>query len=325
MHRLRWVKSPAEVALMAASASAAADSVTACMAATSPGAREASLAALFEYRCRLRGAARCAYPSVVASGPDSCTIHYSRNDKVCRSGDLLLMDAGCELHGYASDVTRTWPVSGKFSGAQRQLYGVVLGAREKVLAAAVEGASLARLHALCVSLLSQGLLDLGLLRGMSLDAVMAGPYKLSPWPCLAPRGRLFFSVLRRRRLLGTTDSRTPTHNPPKSQKKSLHREFFCHSVGHALGLDVHDASAVGPARPLEAGVALALEPGLYVPDDARRFGPFAGLGIRLEDDVVISPGGEPPAVLSAAAPIEMDDVEHAVGQGQSGGRGPAAV
>lgn len=179
MHRLRWVKSPSEVALMAASASAAADSVAACMAATSPGAREAALAALFEYRCRLRGASRCAYPSVVASGSDACTIHYSRNDKVCRSGDLLLMDAGCELHGYASDVTRTWPVGGKFSGPQRQLYGAVLLAREKVLAAAVEGASLARLHALCVSLLSQALIDLGLVRGMSLDAVMAGPYKLS--------------------------------------------------------------------------------------------------------------------------------------------------
>lgn len=85
-------------------------------------------------------------------------------------------------------------------------------------------------------------------------------------------------------------------------------------MGHALGLDVHDASAVGPARPLEPGVALALEPGLYVPDDRARFGPFAGLGVRLEDDVVVSPGGAPPAVLSAAAPIEMDDVEHAVGQ-----------
>jgi Xaa-Pro aminopeptidase len=107
---------------------------------------------------------------------------------------------------------------------------------------------------------------------------------------------------------------THTHTQTPKITKSLHREFFCHSVGHALGLDVHDASAVGPARPLEAGVALALEPGLYVPDDPRRFGPFAGLGIRLEDDVVIAPGGEPPTVLSAAAPIEMDDVEHAVGR-----------
>ena len=179
LHRLRWVKSPSEVALMAASASAAADAVAACMAATVPGGREASLAALFDYSCRLRGASRLAYPPVVASGADACTIHYSRNDKLLARGDLLLMDAGCELHGYASDVTRTWPVGGKFSGAQRALYSVVLATRARVLAAAVEGATLSRVHALCVSLLSQGLLDLGVLRGMSLDAVMAGPYKLS--------------------------------------------------------------------------------------------------------------------------------------------------
>jgi Xaa-Pro aminopeptidase len=291
LHRLRWVKSPAEVALMASSASAAADAVTACMAATGGGTgasptttTEAALAALFDYRCRLRGASRLAYPPVVASGADALTIHYSRNDKPCRRGDMVLMDAGCELHGYSSDVTRTWPVSGRFSGAQRDLYGAVLSVRERVLAAAVDGGSLARLHALCVQLLSQALLDLGIL----------------------PQGGGGGGK-------GRGSGSSPSFASAEAVVSSgAYKEFFCHSVGHALGLDVHDSAAVGPARPLEPGVVLALEPALYIPDDPGRYGAFAGLGVRLEDDVVVSPGGLPPVVLSAAAPVEIDDVEHAV-------------
>ena len=124
MHRLRWRKSPAELRLMRASALVAGAAVARCVGLTRPGVREGALAAAFEFECRVHGASRVAYPSVVAGGADACTIHYGRNDKRAAAGQLMLMDAGCELGGYASDVTRTWPVGGRITSAQRDVYEV---------------------------------------------------------------------------------------------------------------------------------------------------------------------------------------------------------
>jgi len=130
----RWVKSPAEQGLLREGARVTTAAMRVAMRASVAGATEAKVAAAFEYECRNRGAQRMAYPPVVAGGADACTIHYLRNDKTLRDGDLLLMDAGCELHGYASDVTRTWPVSGRFSPEQRGVYEVVLAAYRECLA-----------------------------------------------------------------------------------------------------------------------------------------------------------------------------------------------
>ena len=131
---MRWTKSAAERELMRQGARVTTAAMRVAMRASVAGVSEAQVAAAFEYECRKRGAQRMAYPPVVAGGADACTIHYLRNDKTLRDGDLLLMDAGCERHGYASDVTRTWPVSGKFSPEQRDVYEVVLSAYRDCLA-----------------------------------------------------------------------------------------------------------------------------------------------------------------------------------------------
>ena len=123
LHSLRWKKSETELEYMRKSASITAQAFLACMQTTKPHVNESQLSALFEYECRTRGSAPCMpYPQVVASGNNACTIHYSANNAACRRGDLLLMDAGCDFHGYVSDVTRTWPVSGQFTGPQREVY-----------------------------------------------------------------------------------------------------------------------------------------------------------------------------------------------------------
>jgi len=186
------------------------------------------------------------------------------------------MDAGCEYYGYTSDVTRTWPVSGRFTGAQRDVYEIVLETRRRCLEACKPGSTLAKVHQLSIQLLSEGLRDLGLLPGLSTDAIAAGPY----------------------------------------------RDFYCHSVGHYLGMDVHDTNTIGPHRTLEPGVVLAIEPGLYIPNQ-EQYGPFAGVGVRVEDDVLITQHGY--QVLSNSLPVEAAEIESMVGVAYDMGAPPAAA
>ena len=134
LHRLRWIKSPAEIELLAASCSSAARALRACIAHTQPGLIESDFAARFQYETALRGAERLSFPPVVGAGEHACTIHYGRNDAKVSSGDLILMDAGCEHWGYASDMTRTWPANGRFTHAQRLVYEHVLRAHEACVA-----------------------------------------------------------------------------------------------------------------------------------------------------------------------------------------------
>ncbi|GFH29520.1 putative Xaa-Pro aminopeptidase 3 isoform X1, partial [Haematococcus lacustris] len=197
------------------------------------------------HHCKRGGASRMAYPPVVAAGPDACTIHYSRNDKVIRDGQLVLMDAGCELHGYCSDVTRTWPVSGRFTPAQRLVYSTVLHTHNQCIKACKPGVSIRDLHNLSVLLISEGLQRLGVCGQVSADQI-AG--------------------------LG------------------LYRRFYRHSVGHFLGLDTHDTPLMTHNRPLQAGNVITIEPGLYIPNDPV-FGMLRGIGVRLEDDVLVTATG----------------------------------
>lgn len=260
MHRLRWVKSASELSLMRTSANIAAHAQRRCMQMSHAGIHERVLATEFEYAVKMAGASRLAYPTMAGGGPDSCTIHYSRNDKRVHGGQAVLMDAGCEYFGYASDVTRTWPVDGSYTPEQRRVYETVLAVRQRCLEEAYPGNTLAKIHSLSVQLLSEGLRDLGILPGASLDDITRG----------------------------------------------LYRDFYCHSVGHYLGLDVHDTNTIGPYRTLESGVVLAIEPGLYIPDHPQ-FGPYAGIGVRIEDDVLITQSGC--EVLSDAVPVNPDEVE----------------
>jgi Xaa-Pro aminopeptidase len=264
MHKLRWRKSPAEITAMEATCDAAALAIAACMAHTRPGVHEQDLAALFRFRTQLAGAQHLAYPTVVASGANTCVLHYGRNDSIADAGGLVLLDGGCERWGYASDVTRTWPASGRFSSVQRDVYEVVLQAHHECVAACKVGATLRGIHDLSVTILTEGLRSLGVL-----PAGVGGG-------------------------------------------GSVHH-VYPHSVGHWLGLDTHDCKTVTNTWPLDAGVVLTIEPGLYL-QSGRGFNVppgLDGIGVRIEDDVLVTVDG--PRVLSSSVPVAIGEVEDLVG------------
>jgi len=226
---------------------------------------EAQLQATFEYECALRGAQRPAYVPVVASGANACTIHYVNNDHLVRPGQagMVCIDAGCELDGYASDITRAFPVAadlgGRFNSAQRDLYAAVLSTLKAVtaLVEARSGYSLSELHRRSVELLRQELNAIG---GFQLGIDV------------------------------------------------LERSLFPHYIGHFLGVDLHDTASIPRSTKLEGGMVITVEPGLYVAQgDARFPKAFWGLGIRVEDDVLVQEDSR--VVLSANAPKEIVDVE----------------
>ncbi len=232
--------------------------------ATGPGRYEYEIEAELAYEFRRGGAQFPAYWPIVAGGANACILHYVSNDALLGDGDLLLIDAGCELDGYASDITRTFPVGGRFSPAQREVYDVVLAAQLAAIAAVRPGAGWNAPHDAAVRVLAQGMLDLKLLRG-SLHEVL---------------------------------------------EKETDKRFDMPRTGHWLGLDVHDAGDYkrgGEWRTLQAGMALTVEPGLYIraaPDVPER---LRDIGIRIEDDVLVTAAGC--EVLTAEAPKAPADIE----------------
>lgn len=267
LHELRLFKDADELAVMRRAAEITTEAHVAAMARAAHGVGEWEIEALIEGTFRARGGTGAAYTSIVAGGENACILHYIENDRPLRDGDLLLIDAGCEFDWYASDVTRTFPVSGTFSAEQRALYEVVLHAQKKGLEASRPGNTLAGIHELVVHELTAGLVELGLLSGKVDDLVGSGAF----------------------------------------------RRFYMHGTGHWLGLDVHDcgaqATAEGP-RLLEPGMVFTVEPGLYVaPDEEGVDERWRGLGVRIEDDVLITADGH--ENLTAAVPKEIDEVEAA--------------
>ncbi|HNE17908.1 MAG TPA: M24B family metallopeptidase, partial [Rhodocyclaceae bacterium] len=205
-----------------------------------------------------------AYTSIVASGANACVLHYVENDRRMQDGELLLIDAGCELDGYASDITRTFPVSGRFSGPQKAVYELVLAAQAAAIAEIRPGASWNAGHDAAVRVLAQGFIDLGLLAG-SLDGVL---------------------------------------------ETGSYRQFYMHRTGHWLGLDVHDAGdykLAGEWRPLVAGNVLTVEPGCYIRPADGVPEAFWNIGIRIEDDALVTPDGC--EILTTAAPKSVADIE----------------
>jgi len=258
----------AEAELMRRSAALCADAmvgtIQASTRAAERGLSEAVLAATFEFNIRMHGAERLAYPCVVAGGANAVTLHYMFNDAVLRPAEMLLMDAGASLHGYCSDLTRTWPLGGRYSAAQRALYEAVLDVNRYVISQCVADGttSLNSLHRLSVHRTYENLVALGL---------------------LDPRDRTSYARCQR---------------------------YYPHAIGHWLGLEVHDTPAVTSSTPLEAGMVVTVEPGLYFPTDDPLLPDWCkGIGIRIEDDVLIHPAGQLPEVLTAAAPKEVDEVE----------------
>ncbi len=261
---MRVVKDPHEQSIMRRAARIAAAAHRRAMQSVRPGRNEYEIEAELLYEFRRNGAQFPAYSPIVAGGANACVLHYVFNDAPLRDGDLLLIDAGCELDGYASDITRTFPVNGRFSGAQREVYELVLAAQHAAIEKVRAGSEWIAPHDAAVRVLAQGLLDLKLLAG-TLDEVL---------------------------------------------EKESYKRFYMHRTGHWLGLDVHDAGDYrrsGKWRPLVAGMALTVEPGLYIraADDIPER--LRNLGVRIEDDVLVTASGC--EILTAEAPKSVDDIE----------------
>jgi len=265
LHEERQTKSPAELDLMRRAAEIGAEAHRLAMAAAAPGRNECEIDALIAYTFRRHGCTGAAYESIVAGGANACILHYTRNDRPLREGDLLLVDAGAEWRYYASDITRTFPVGGTFTPDQRALYELVLGAQEAAIEAAVPGALFTLPHDTAIRHLVEGMLALGLLEGSLEEAL----------------------------------------------EEQSYARFTVHRTSHWLGLDVHDCGAyfdAGEPRRLRPGMVLTVEPGLYVaPDDETVEPRWRGMGIRIEDDVLITPEGR--EILSDGVPKNVDEVE----------------
>ena len=261
---MRLVKDASEIALMRRAADISAAAHRRAIAAAAPGRHEYELEAELLHEFRRRGAQAPAYGSIVAGGPNACVLHYVSNDARLQEGDLVLIDAGCELDGYASDITRTFPVGPRFSAAQREVYEIVLAAQAAAVAATRPGRTWNEPHDAAVRVLAQGMLDLKLLQG-SLDEVL---------------------------------------------EKETYKRFYMHRTGHWLGLDVHDAGDYkknGQWRPLVPGMVLTVEPGLYIraADDVPAA--LQGIGIRIEDDALVTETGC--ELITAAAPKSVAEIE----------------
>ena len=265
LHDLRLFKSAAEGKLMRKAASISAGAHVRAMQAVKPGMMEYQLEAEYIHEFMRNGSRSPAYPSIVGGGANGCILHYIENSQKLKSGDLVLVDAGCELENYASDITRTFPVSGTFSKPQQALYELVLASQHAAIEATHPDNHWNVPHEKVVHILTQGLLDLGLLKGEFNEVVETEAY----------------------------------------------RRFFMHRTGHWLGLDVHDVGDYRVQeqwRQLEPGMALTVEPGLYVaPDDDSVDEQWRGIGIRIEDDVVVTKDGCD--VLSHEVPKEVADIE----------------
>ncbi len=267
---MRLVKDEHELALMRRAALISAKAHERAMRATKPGRMEYEIEAELLYEFRRRGAQFPAYWPIVAGGANACVLHYSDNKARLDEGALLLIDAGCELDGYASDITRTFPVSGKFSGPQKDVYELVLAAQAAAIGATAPGVPWNVPHEAAVRVLARGMIDFGLCRG-SLDQVIeTGDYK----------------------------------------------RFYMHRTGHWLGLDVHDAGQYKLAdkwRPLKEGMMLTVEPGCYIRPGEGVPEAYWNIGIRIEDDVLVTRDGC--EIITAATPKSIAAIEALVGHG----------
>ncbi|ARF51834.1 Xaa-Pro aminopeptidase [Pantoea stewartii subsp. stewartii DC283] len=248
VHEMRLFKSPEEIAILRRAGEISALAHTRAMQACRPGLYEYHLEGEIHHEFNRHGARFPSYNIIVGSGENGCILHYTENECELRDGDLVLIDAGCEWQGYAGDITRTFPVNGKFSPAQRAVYNIVLKSLETALSRFRPGVSIREVNDEVVHIMVTGLVELGVLQG-EVDALIA---------------------------------------------EDAHRKFFMHGLSHWLGLDVHDVGHYGtPSRDriLEPGMVITIEPGLYIAPDADVPVEYRGIGIRIEDDIVITETG----------------------------------
>ena len=263
VHEMRLFKSEEELNLMRRAGEISALAHTRAMEKCRPGMFEYQLEGEIHHEFNRHGARYPSYNTIVGGGENGCILHSTENESALRDGDLVLIDAGCEYQGYAGDITRTFPVNGKFSPAQRAIYDIVLESLETALRLYRPGTSMQEVTGEVVRIMITGLVRLGILKG-EVDILIA---------------------------------------------ENAHRPYFMHGLSHWLGLDVHDVGAYGTdrSRVLEPGMVLTVEPGLYIAPDADVPEEYRGIGIRIEDDIVITETGN--ENLTASVVKNADDIE----------------
>ncbi|WP_448762049.1 Xaa-Pro aminopeptidase [Acinetobacter tandoii] len=264
LDEIRLFKTPQEIELMQIASNISAKAHTRAMQTVHVGMMEYALEAELNYVFGQQGCVP-AYNSIVGGGANACILHYVENNQELKDGDLVLIDAACEYELYASDITRTFPVNGKFSAEQKALYEIVLNAQLAAIDAVKIGNSYKEPHNVAVRILVEGLLSLGIMQG----------------------------------------------DIEKIIETEAYRQFYMHGTGHWLGMDVHDVGAykqAGEWRPYEEGMVVTIEPGLYIaPDDETVDAKWRGIGIRIEDDVVVTANG--PLVLTKDVVKSIEEIE----------------
>jgi len=264
VHESRLKKSELELRAMQRAVDITRDAHVAAMAQAAPGMYEYEVEAILRGIFRRFGSERPAYSPIVGSGPNATVLHYHRNDRRMQEGDLLLIDAGCEFDYYAADVTRTFPVSGRFTPAQRAIYQLVLDAQLASIELTRAGRTFDDVHTASVEVITRGLCQLGIIEGPVETAISELRYK----------------------------------------------PYYMHKTSHYLGMDVHDVGAyfvAGKPRPLEPGMVITVEPGIYIAHNAAVAAEYRGIGVRIEDDVLVTDGEA--VVLSEAIPKRVDEIE----------------
>ena len=270
---MRLHKSEPEAAALTRAVSLTASGFELAMRTTRPGMHEYEVQAQMEAEFRRLGSRRNGYPSIVAGAHDSCTLHYTTNRKELNDGDLLLIDAGAEWDYYTADVTRTWPVNGKFTPEQRAVYDIVLRSQQAGIAAAQPGAPFDGVHKASLRVIVEGLVELGILEG-EIDTLI---------------------------------------------EEDAFRPYFMHGTSHWLGMDVHDVGLYRDGEDsvaLRPGMCFTVEPGIYIsPDDDAAPAQYRGIGIRIEDDILITADGH--RNLSGHIPTDPDEIEAIIGSASS--------
>ncbi|HBC82557.1 MAG TPA: Xaa-Pro aminopeptidase, partial [Escherichia sp.] len=263
VHEMRLFKSPEEIDVLRRAGEISALAHTRAMQTCRPGMFEYQLEGEILHEFNRHGARFASYNTIVGGGENGCILHYTENESELRDGDLVLIDAGCEYRGYAGDITRTFPINGKFTPAQREIYDIVLASLDAALTLFRPGTSIQDVTSDVVRIMITGLVKLGILKG-DVEQLMAD---------------------------------------------NAHRAFFMHGLSHWLGLDVHDVGVYGPdrSRTLEPGMVLTVEPGLYIAPDADVPPQYRGIGIRIEDDILITEHGN--ENLTASVVKKADEIE----------------
>ena len=264
LSEMRLIKSPNEIRLMQQAGQITALAHIKAMQTTRPNRFEYEIESDLLHEFNRHCARFPSYNSIVAGGNNACILHYTENDRPLNDGDLVLIDAGCEFAMYAGDITRTFPVNGKFSQPQREIYALVLKAQKRAIELLVPGNSIKQANDEVIRIKTQGLVDLGILKG-DVDTLI---------------------------------------------EQQAYRQFYMHGLGHWLGLDVHDVCNYGQEkqRILEIGMVITVEPGIYISEDADVPEQYKGIGVRIEDNLLMTEYGN--KILTAAAPKEIADIEN---------------